>query len=85
MKFHEKACYKSSRFLLLIIPLELSLRLIYNSSSLVFIYVADNGNVYFSILNHIFRWATHLYVSLFPSVRPSVRPLRTISLELYII
>ena len=32
-----------------------------------------------------FRWGTHFYVSLFLSVRPFVRPLRTISKEPYII
>ena len=33
----------------------------------------------------IFRQGTHIYTSLFPSVHPSVRPLRTISQEPYTI
>ena len=40
---------------------------------------------YFFIKFYFFSWGTHLYVSLFPSVRPSVRLLCTISWELYII
>ena len=36
-------------------------------------------------LSPVFRWGTHLYMSLFPSAHLSVCLLRTISQELYII
>ena len=34
------------------------------------------------VLHEIFRWGTHLYMSLIPSVCPSVRPSRTITQQL---